>query len=105
MRHARCVPNGKSIQPESFYFQRFNANGVNLNRNFPDYFQDFENVIQPETQAVIDWMEKQQFVISASLHGGALLVNYAYDNYYAAPGGKCTYPNEHETFGQWCLTL
>lgn len=60
---------------------RNNSNNINLNRNFPDYFQNFENEIQAETQAIMDWLKTEQFVLSGSFHGGALCVSYAYDNY------------------------
>ncbi|XP_077997618.1 carboxypeptidase M-like isoform X3 [Glandiceps talaboti] len=59
---------------------RYNANGFDLNRNFPDHFEENEAEIQKETQAVMDWLDDIQFTLSANLHGGALVANYPYDN-------------------------
>lgn len=51
-----------------------------VNRNFPDYFDDNSFPLrQPETKAVINWMENTNFILSASLHGGALVANYPFD--------------------------
>ena len=59
---------------------RFNANNYDLNRNFPDRFGRSTGPIQPETQAVIDWIDAYPFVLSANMHNGALVANYPYDN-------------------------
>ena len=60
---------------------RNNAEGYDLNRNFPDYFvSNSEIPTQPETRSVMDWVAERQFVLSATLHGGALVANYPYDN-------------------------
>ncbi len=64
---------------------RFNVNDYDLNRNFPDLFSfnkcHYSNgEIQPETQAVINWLESNQFVLSANFHSGALVTNYPYDS-------------------------
>ncbi|XP_037920514.1 carboxypeptidase M isoform X2 [Hermetia illucens] len=59
---------------------RYNARGFDLNRNFPDYFKQNNNRGQPETDAVKEWISKIQFVLSGSLHGGALVASYPYDN-------------------------
>ncbi|CAG9814957.1 unnamed protein product [Phaedon cochleariae] len=66
---------------------RNNANDFDLNRNFPDQYgvNKFNRVIQPETQAVMDWTLSQPFVLSANLHNGALVANYPYDD---TPDGK-----------------
>ncbi|MBN2477405.1 MAG: putative Ig domain-containing protein [Pirellulales bacterium] len=70
---------------------RGNANGVDLNRAFPDgAVTPIGNIfdgppmdtvgLQPEVTAVMEWSADQSFVLSANFHTGALLVNYPYDN-------------------------
>lgn len=55
-----------------------------LNRNFPDAFNPHSRPMQPETKAIIEWMKSVPFVMSLSLHGGALVANYPYDGSSAA---------------------
>lgn len=52
---------------------RGNSRGYDLNRNFPDFFKPNTKRTQPETDAVKDWISKIQFLLSGSLHGGALV--------------------------------
>jgi hypothetical protein len=59
---------------------RKNARFVDLNRSFPDYFQNNTRPRQHETRAIEDWLTNNTFVLSASLHGGALVANYPYEN-------------------------
>lgn len=76
-------PDGFERSVEGDYFSvvgRYNANGSDLNRNFPDRFEGAPSVIQPETQAIINWLKEYPFVLSANIHGGALVANYPYDN-------------------------
>jgi hypothetical protein len=54
---------------------------VDLNRSFPDYFHNNTKPRQYETQAIQDWLTNNTFVLSASLHGGALVANYPYENF------------------------
>lgn len=60
---------------------RNNANGVDLNRNFPDRLGQVKtNAVQePETEAVMRWSRQYPFVLSANLHGGSLVANYPWD--------------------------
>ena len=61
---------------------RANAQGVDLNRNFPDqFFTTSQNKVQqPETLAIMKWLKAYPFVLSANLHGGSLVANYPYDD-------------------------
>ena len=63
------------------YCFRYNINGVDLNRNFPDMLYDNPAPIEQETKAIMDWLSLYPFVLSATFHDGALLANYVYDNY------------------------
>jgi len=71
------------------YYGRYNGNGVDLNRDFPDRLDRMDNQLiskiydtrrQPETLALIDWIKSNPFVLSANLHGGAVVASYPYDN-------------------------
>ena len=62
---------------------RPNANHADLNRNFPDQFPGgsaANKPMQPETKALIDWIESNPFVLSANLHGGSLVASYPFDD-------------------------
>ena len=70
---------------------RFNANGVDLNRDFPIYPNDFTGTLfddeplhdegrEPETVHIMRWTAENRFVLSANLHTGSLVVNYPYDD-------------------------
>ncbi|XP_067414959.1 carboxypeptidase Z [Emydura macquarii macquarii] len=79
---------------------RQTAQNLDLNRNFPDLTSEAYNraslrwahtdhipipesywggKVAPETKAIMKWMRVIPFVLSASLHGGELVVTYPYD--------------------------
>ncbi|MBN2639925.1 MAG: T9SS type A sorting domain-containing protein [Bacteroidales bacterium] len=63
---------------------RFNANGVDLNRNYPDPVAGDHpdgNNWQPETKAFMDFASSHDFVVSANLHSGTEVVNYPWDTW------------------------
>ena len=99
-----------TMNPDGFENgSRYNANGVDLNRDFPDQFNDPNNSTfnrEPETQAMMDWTSEHHFVLSANMHTGALVANYPFDGpstgvYSAAPDNDLfvnlalTYANAH----------
>ncbi|KAL3504584.1 hypothetical protein ACH5RR_034425 [Cinchona calisaya] len=94
--HLHILP---SMNPDGYQLKRRgNANNVDLNRDFPDQFfhmNDDPGNRQPETIAIMSWLEKIHFTASATLHGGALVANYPWDGttdekkyYYACPDDK-----------------
>jgi|WetSurMetagenome_2_1015567.scaffolds.fasta_scaffold02280_2 murein tripeptide amidase MpaA len=70
--------NGNKIS--SVYSSRYNAHGVDLNRNFPD--PSYPLVVQQkENVDMIGFMRKHKFVLSANFHSGSELVNYPWDRW------------------------
>ncbi|XP_021913626.1 carboxypeptidase D-like isoform X2 [Zootermopsis nevadensis] len=72
---------------------RLNANGADLNRDFPDQFDTKEtsgNILdgrQNETVAVMTWIVSNPFVLSGNLHGGAVVASYPFDD--SGTGREC----------------
>jgi len=72
---------------------RYNGQGYDLNREFPDRVVDPVNTTNGrpvEVRHVMDWGFAHSPVLSGNFHGGALVVNYPYDSdpnpyaYYSA---------------------
>lgn len=64
---------------------RYNAHGQDLNRDFPEGSgpNPEPNTVtgrEPETAVIMNWSFGQSFTLSANYHGGALVVNYPFDN-------------------------
>uniref|UniRef100_A0AAY3ZYM6 FZ domain-containing protein n=1 Tax=Denticeps clupeoides TaxID=299321 RepID=A0AAY3ZYM6_9TELE len=86
---------------DTYVTGRGNAQNIDLNRNFPDLSSIvynrrryrrlrtdhipipvsywFDKAVAPETYAVMKWIRSIPFVLSASFHGGDLVVSYPYD--------------------------
>ena len=63
----------------------YNANSVDLNRNFPDPHGSPHpdgNPYQQETEWIMQFAQDLQFTMSAIYEGGAEVVNYPWDNTY-----------------------
>ncbi|KAM7301081.1 carboxypeptidase D isoform X3 [Ixodes scapularis] len=76
-------PDGYEISKEGACtgtLGRYNARGVDLNRNFPDHFKTQTESEQPETTAVRRWIHQIPFVLSGNIHGGAVVASYPFDN-------------------------
>uniref|UniRef100_A0AC34QUC2 Peptidase M14 carboxypeptidase A domain-containing protein n=1 Tax=Panagrolaimus sp. JU765 TaxID=591449 RepID=A0AC34QUC2_9BILA len=87
------------------YNGRSNAAGIDLNRNFPARYPDHREesggfVIQPEVQAVMQWITSYPFVLSANLHGGSLVANYPYDDSDSGKDGIYTPSADDKLFAE-----
>ncbi|MCX6303627.1 MAG: M14 family zinc carboxypeptidase [Bacteroidetes bacterium] len=61
---------------------RYNSNGVDLNRNYPDFIGGQHpdgNAWQPETVAFMNFASLHHFVGACNFHGGVEVVNYPWD--------------------------
>jgi carboxypeptidase D len=65
---------------------RYNAHNIDLNRNFPDQFdkgvtkQNMFKDREVETVSLMNWILENKFVLSANLHGGAVVASYPFDD-------------------------
>ena len=65
--------------------RRYNINGVDLNRNYKDYFNGDHpdnNAYALETQWTMQLAQDYLFTMSANYHGGAEVTNYPWDAVY-----------------------
>ena len=77
------------------YAQRYNANWVDLNRNYPDPFGTNPlDAQQIENTAMIDYVSNHNFRVSANLHGGSEVMNYPWDSF-------TSYENPHPDRDWW----
>jgi carboxypeptidase D len=94
---------------------RYNANAMDLNRSFPDYPGDYLGMIfdgeplgdagrQPEVAHMMRWSAENSFVLSANLHGGALVVNYPYDHEPGIPSGVAALSPDEDLMHALSLT-
>lgn len=76
-------------QPNSSfdYSGRYNGNGEDLNRTYPDPYNGSGTYAQQlaateiENKAMIAYMNSHHFVMAACLHGGAEILNFPWDSY------------------------
>ncbi len=64
--------------------RRYNANNVDLNRNYPDPFHPAKETLQPENEQMIAYVSAHNFLLSANLHGGSEVMNYPWDSFTLA---------------------
>ena len=74
---------------------RYNANGYDLNRNFPDPEYGSHANEQPETIIFKTLAEQNNFVLCANFHGGAEVVNYPWDTWTAGYPDYITHPDDN----------
>ncbi len=80
---------------------RYNANSVDINRNFPDPEDGLHpdnNSYQQETQIFMALADSVQFNMSANLHGGSEVVNYPWDTWSKLPADNSWWINVSKKF-------
>ena len=81
---------------------RTNANGMDLNRDFPDQWVDPVNTAagrEVETANVMAWRAQHTSSLSMNFHGGALVANYPFDSTPSGASNFAPAPDpDHDTF-------
>lgn len=63
---------------------RYNADYCDLNRNYPNPFATAKEALQPENEAMIAYVSRHRFHLSANLHDGSEVMNYPWDSFTSA---------------------
>uniref|UniRef100_A0A8C0JQD3 Probable carboxypeptidase X1 n=1 Tax=Canis lupus dingo TaxID=286419 RepID=A0A8C0JQD3_CANLU len=111
---------------------RWNHQGIDLNHNFADlntplweaeddglvpdtvpnhhlplpaYYTLPNATVAPETRAVIEWMKRIPFVLSANLHGGELVVSYPFDMTRTPWAARELTPTPDDSVFRWLSTV
>ncbi|XP_045837144.1 probable carboxypeptidase X1 isoform X2 [Meles meles] len=111
---------------------RWNQQGIDLNHNFadlntplweaeddglvpdtvpnhhlplPTYYTLPNATVAPETRAVIEWMQRIPFVLSANLHGGELVVSYPFDMTRTPWAARELTPTPDDAVFRWLSTV
>lgn len=69
------------------YSGRYNGNGIDLNRTYPDPFntatsyEDQYEATEIENKYMIQYMNAHHFVMAACMHGGSEILNFPWDTY------------------------
>ncbi|NLH50516.1 MAG: PKD domain-containing protein [Myxococcales bacterium] len=72
-----------AVNPDGLNLMRGNANGVDMNRNYPSFWEGYTKWSgQPETRAIMELARDIRPVLSVSYHGGAEVINYTWDGIY-----------------------
>uniref|UniRef100_A0A8D0HMX9 Carboxypeptidase X1 n=1 Tax=Sphenodon punctatus TaxID=8508 RepID=A0A8D0HMX9_SPHPU len=71
----------------------------------PEYYTFANATVAPETRAVIDWMQRFPFVLSANLHGGELVVTYPFDMTRTYWKGQELTPTADDPVFRWLATV
>jgi murein tripeptide amidase MpaA len=74
---------------------RYNANGYDLNRNFPDPVNGVNPNQQQETAVFRNLAEQNNFVLCANFHGGTEVVNYPWDTWTNGYPDYVSHPDEN----------
>jgi carboxypeptidase D len=82
-------PDGYESRPRT----RVNAQGIDLNRNFPEGSYPTPEPNDPtgratETQVIMNWSFGESFTLSANFHTGVVVVNYPFDRVEGIPSGS-----------------
>lgn len=73
--------SGNNTLNESPISTRYNRNGYDLNRSFPEIGQPLMRSYPAEVQAMMDFGAQKQFTMSANFHGGSEVFNYPWDTW------------------------
>lgn len=96
-------PDGTYYSGNSTVFgaTRYNANSVDINRNFPDPEDGIHpdnKIYQPETYVFMAFADTMHFTMSANFHGGAEVVNYPWDTWAKLPADNTWWINVSKRF-------
>lgn len=81
-------PDGTELE------QRFNADGVDLNRDFPEDGDADESGRAVETVALMHLFQANHFLLAANFHGGSLVVNLPWDHRPNPPGASTNFGDD-----------